>query len=138
MCIPHPQMRNTHYLPDVESLPANFAFDDTFQLGDYTFHRHAIKDHLEEALYNHPLRLGAGETARHQIKDIFVFNLGRRRAVGETVAECDPALGVPPITGFSNHGGGTRLGPAARPLGYDAWPQFHLCPPQSHHQSPRS
>ena len=40
-----------------------------------------------------------------------------KRAVGETVAECDPALGVPPITGFSNHGGGTRLGPAARPLG---------------------
>jgi CobQ-like glutamine amidotransferase family enzyme len=38
------------------------------------------------------------------------------RAVGEAVAQPDPALGLPPLTGFENHGGGSELGPAARPL----------------------
>jgi CobQ-like glutamine amidotransferase family enzyme len=38
-----------------------------------------------------------------------------RRVVGEVVADfVDPAL--PPLTGFANHGGGSELGPAARPL----------------------
>ncbi|MGH9087141.1 MAG: type 1 glutamine amidotransferase [Acidimicrobiales bacterium] len=38
------------------------------------------------------------------------------RAVGELVA--DPAVpGLPPLTGFENHGGATTLGPGARPLG---------------------
>lgn len=39
------------------------------------------------------------------------------RALGETVTEPDPELAVPTLTGFSNHSGATRLGPAARPLG---------------------
>lgn len=38
------------------------------------------------------------------------------RAVGEVVATPDPALGIGPLTGFENHGGGSRLGPQARPL----------------------
>lgn len=38
------------------------------------------------------------------------------RAVGEVVAEPEPALGLPLLTGFSNHGGSTVLGPEARPL----------------------
>jgi lipid II isoglutaminyl synthase (glutamine-hydrolysing) len=41
---------------------------------------------------------------------------GEHRAVGEIVAEVDPALNVPTLTGFENHQGVTRLGPRARPL----------------------
>jgi CobQ-like glutamine amidotransferase family enzyme len=41
---------------------------------------------------------------------------GDRRGVGEIVADVDPALGVPRLTGFENHQGVTSLGPAARPL----------------------
>lgn len=39
------------------------------------------------------------------------------RAVGETIAEPDSTLGLPLLTGFSNHAGSTQLGSAARPLG---------------------
>ncbi|GAA5085473.1 hypothetical protein HNP84_008580 [Thermocatellispora tengchongensis] len=41
---------------------------------------------------------------------------GQARAVGELVAEVDPALGVPTLTGFENHMGVTRLGPGVTPL----------------------
>ena len=41
---------------------------------------------------------------------------GERRAVGEIVADVDPALNVPRLTGFENHQGVTRLGPGAKPL----------------------
>jgi lipid II isoglutaminyl synthase (glutamine-hydrolysing) len=41
---------------------------------------------------------------------------GERRGVGEIVADVDPALGVPRLTGFENHQGMTRLGRAVRPL----------------------
>ena len=41
---------------------------------------------------------------------------GERRGVGELVADADPALGVPRLTGFENHQGVTRLGPGAWPL----------------------
>ncbi len=41
---------------------------------------------------------------------------GERRGVGEIVAEVDPSLGVPRLTGFENHQGVTRIGPGARPL----------------------
>lgn len=42
---------------------------------------------------------------------------GERRAVGELVADVDPALGgLPRLTGFENHMGVTRLGPGVRPL----------------------
>jgi CobQ-like glutamine amidotransferase family enzyme len=43
---------------------------------------------------------------------------GERRAVGEIVADVDPALNVPRLTGFENHQGVTRLGPRARPLAH--------------------
>ncbi len=39
------------------------------------------------------------------------------RAVGEITVEPDPALGLPTLTGFENHGGRTILGPQAQPLG---------------------
>jgi lipid II isoglutaminyl synthase (glutamine-hydrolysing) len=41
---------------------------------------------------------------------------GDRRGVGEIVADVDPELGVPRLTGFENHQGVTTLGPGARPL----------------------
>jgi lipid II isoglutaminyl synthase (glutamine-hydrolysing) len=41
---------------------------------------------------------------------------GEHRAVGEIVADVDPALRVPKLTGFENHQGVTRLGPRAKPL----------------------
>jgi CobQ-like glutamine amidotransferase family enzyme len=41
---------------------------------------------------------------------------GERRAVGEIVADVDPALNVPRLSGFENHQGVTRLGTRARPL----------------------
>jgi CobQ-like glutamine amidotransferase family enzyme len=41
---------------------------------------------------------------------------GTRRGVGELVADVDPALSVPRLTGFENHQGVTRLGPRAHPL----------------------
>ena len=41
---------------------------------------------------------------------------GERRAVGEIVADVDPALKVGKLTGFENHQGVTRLGPGVKPL----------------------
>jgi lipid II isoglutaminyl synthase (glutamine-hydrolysing) len=41
---------------------------------------------------------------------------GQRRGVGEILADVDPALGVPRLTGFENHQGVTRLGPGVAPL----------------------
>jgi CobQ-like glutamine amidotransferase family enzyme len=41
---------------------------------------------------------------------------GESRAVGELAGPVDPALGLPPLTGFENHGGRTHLGPGAKPL----------------------
>jgi CobQ-like glutamine amidotransferase family enzyme len=41
---------------------------------------------------------------------------GERRGVGEIVADVDPALGVPRLTGFENHQGMTSLGRGVRPL----------------------
>jgi CobQ-like glutamine amidotransferase family enzyme len=36
--------------------------------------------------------------------------------VGEVLTQPVPDLGLPPLTGYENHGGGTQLGPAAKPL----------------------
>ena len=41
---------------------------------------------------------------------------GATRAVGELRGDIDPRLGLPPLTGFENHGGRTHLGPHAAPL----------------------
>lgn len=41
---------------------------------------------------------------------------GPTRAVGELSGDIDPRLGLPPLTGFENHGGRTHLGPGASPL----------------------
>jgi CobQ-like glutamine amidotransferase family enzyme len=41
---------------------------------------------------------------------------GETRAVGELRGDIDPRLGLPPLTGFENHGGRTHLGAHAAPL----------------------
>jgi lipid II isoglutaminyl synthase (glutamine-hydrolysing) len=41
---------------------------------------------------------------------------GDRRGVGELVADADPALSLPRLSGFENHQGVTSIGPGARPL----------------------
>jgi hypothetical protein len=41
---------------------------------------------------------------------------GPTRAVGELAGDIDPRLGLPPLTGFENHGGRTHLGPNVFPL----------------------
>jgi hypothetical protein len=38
------------------------------------------------------------------------------RCVGDVLADIDPQLGLPPLTGFENHQGVTHLGPSARPF----------------------
>jgi lipid II isoglutaminyl synthase (glutamine-hydrolysing) len=43
---------------------------------------------------------------------------GERRAVGEIVADADPRLAVPRLTGFENHQGVTRLGREVAPLAH--------------------
>ena len=41
---------------------------------------------------------------------------GPRRGVGEILADVDPALSVPRLSGFENHQGVTKLGPDVAPL----------------------
>jgi lipid II isoglutaminyl synthase (glutamine-hydrolysing) len=41
---------------------------------------------------------------------------GEHRGVGEIVADADPSLAVPKLSGFENHQGVTTIGPGARPL----------------------
>jgi len=41
---------------------------------------------------------------------------GETRAVGELRGDIDSRLGLPPLTGFENHGGRTHLGPGVAPL----------------------
>ncbi len=41
---------------------------------------------------------------------------GETRAVGEIRGDIDSRLGLPPLTGFENHGGRTHLGPGVAPL----------------------
>ncbi|WP_424214962.1 type 1 glutamine amidotransferase [Streptomyces sp. BI20] len=38
------------------------------------------------------------------------------RCVGDVLADIDPRLGLPPLTGFENHQGVTHLGPTAQPF----------------------
>lgn len=61
---------------------------------------------------------GRGGTQRGAgLLDIETLRVDRPRAVGELLVDPDPELGIPELTGFENHGGRTRLGPRARPLG---------------------
>jgi CobQ-like glutamine amidotransferase family enzyme len=62
------------------------------------------------------LGVGGAEVPGLGLLDVRTDRL-ERRAVGNVLADADPALGLPQLIGFENHGGATRLGPAASPLG---------------------
>lgn len=69
-------------------------------------------------ILGHSFPDGTGATtAGLGLLDVETVRVDRPRAVGEVLVEPDPALGLPTLTGFENHGGRTRLGPTALPLG---------------------
>lgn len=49
--------------------------------------------------------------------DIETVRVDRPRAVGELLVTPEPSLGLPELTGFENHGGRTKVGRSATPLG---------------------
>ncbi|MDA8369229.1 MAG: glutamine amidotransferase [Nocardiopsaceae bacterium] len=61
-----------------------------------------------------------GDDADNPLPGVGILDIrsgrGETRAVGEIVADVDPALGVGRITGFENHQGRTALGPSATAL----------------------
>ena len=61
-----------------------------------------------------------GDDAANPLPGVGILDVrsgrGDTRAVGEIVADVDPALGVGRITGFENHQGRTSVGPSAKPL----------------------
>jgi CobQ-like glutamine amidotransferase family enzyme len=56
-------------------------------------------------------------TAGLGLLDCETLRTDEPRAVGELLVDADARLGLAPLTGFENHGGRTRLGDTARPLG---------------------
>jgi CobQ-like glutamine amidotransferase family enzyme len=61
------------------------------------------------------LGVGGAEAPGLGLLDVRTDRL-ERRAVGNVLADADPALGLPQLIGFENHGGATHLGTAASPL----------------------
>lgn len=57
------------------------------------------------------------EQAGLELLDCVTVRGRGRRAVGELVVEPAAATGLPPLTGYENHGGVTVLGPGTQPLG---------------------
>jgi CobQ-like glutamine amidotransferase family enzyme len=69
-------------------------------------------------LLGHTFEVGGDRTvAGMGVLDVVTTRLPRR-AVGEVQVDVREDLNLPPLTGFENHGGGSRLGPAAQPLGH--------------------
>jgi CobQ-like glutamine amidotransferase family enzyme len=61
---------------------------------------------------------GTGETVEgFGILDCTSARRTGERAVGEVLSQPLPGLDLPPLTGFENHGGGTRLASGLSPLG---------------------
>ncbi|GAC1608329.1 MAG: glutamine amidotransferase [Mycobacteriales bacterium] len=66
--------------------------------------------------------LGAAMTDLHGVQrsGLGLLDVATRRlphrVLGEVVADFDEGMALPALTGFANHGGGTTLGPQARPL----------------------
>jgi lipid II isoglutaminyl synthase (glutamine-hydrolysing) len=50
------------------------------------------------------------------VLDVVSTRGGGERCVGDVLADIDPHLGLPPLTGFENHQGITHLGQDARPF----------------------
>ncbi|GAA2667683.1 MULTISPECIES: type 1 glutamine amidotransferase [Actinoplanes] len=66
-------------------------------------------------LFGHSFFAKGTKCAGLGLLDIF-SDRGETRAVGELRGDIDPRLGLPPLTGFENHGGRTHLGQHAAPL----------------------
>ncbi|HET6533301.1 MAG TPA: glutamine amidotransferase [Actinoplanes sp.] len=66
-------------------------------------------------LFGHSFFAKGAECAGLDLLDL-TSNRGETRAVGELRGDVDPRLGLPPLTGFENHGGRTHLGPGVAPL----------------------
>jgi CobQ-like glutamine amidotransferase family enzyme len=69
-------------------------------------------------LLGNSFETGSGETvAGFGVLDCRSARRSGPRAVGEVVSQPRAELGLPTLTGFENHGGGTTLGPGLAPLG---------------------
>jgi lipid II isoglutaminyl synthase (glutamine-hydrolysing) len=66
-------------------------------------------------LFGHSFFAKGAECAGLGLLDL-TSDRGETRAVGELRGDIDPRLGLPPLTGFENHGGRTHLGPGVSPL----------------------
>ncbi|HEU4346516.1 MAG TPA: glutamine amidotransferase [Actinoplanes sp.] len=66
-------------------------------------------------LFGHTFFAKGAECAGLGLLDL-ASNRGETRAVGELRGDVDPRLGLPPLTGFENHGGRTHLGEGVSPL----------------------
>ena len=66
-------------------------------------------------LFGHSFFAKGAECAGLGLLDL-TSDRGETRAVGELRGDIDPRLGLPPLTGFENHGGRTHLGPDVSPL----------------------
>ncbi|MDI6097920.1 glutamine amidotransferase [Actinoplanes sp. NEAU-A12] len=66
-------------------------------------------------LFGHSFYAKGAKCAGLGLLDI-TSDRGETRAVGELRGDIDPRLGLPPLTGFENHGGRTHLGASAAPL----------------------
>jgi lipid II isoglutaminyl synthase (glutamine-hydrolysing) len=66
-------------------------------------------------LFGHTFFAKGAECAGLGLLDL-TSDRGETRAVGELRGDVDPRLGLPPLTGFENHGGRTHLGKDVAPL----------------------
>ena len=66
-------------------------------------------------LFGHSFFAKGAECAGLGMLDL-TSDRGETRAVGELRGDIDPRLGLPPLTGFENHGGRTHLGAGVSPL----------------------
>jgi CobQ-like glutamine amidotransferase family enzyme len=66
-------------------------------------------------LFGHSFFAKGAECAGLGMLDL-TSDRGETRAVGELRGDVDPRLGLPPLTGFENHGGRTHLGSGVAPL----------------------
>lgn len=66
-------------------------------------------------LLGHSFFAKGAKCAGLELLDVF-SDRGETRAVGEVRGDVDPRLGLPPLTGFENHGGRTHVGQHAAPL----------------------
>jgi len=97
---------------------------DIYVLGDRPLHRAVDRGSVVFAvcaglqIVGHSFLVAGGQQRPGLgLLDCRTSRAAAKRAVGEIVVDPDPALGLPRLSGYENHGGVTDLGPGARPLG---------------------